>query len=72
MSSYHKRISIAAAVLGQVYNGIVPEDNQLIEFPKKRLLFPVAARGWDDVYYPQAICSIFSACLRLYIIHFFK
>lgn len=43
------------------------KTTKLTELPKKRMLFPAAACGWDDVYYPQAICSIFSAYLRLYI-----
>jgi len=38
---------------------------------KRRLLLLAAVSGWGDVYYPQAVHSIFSTYLRFQIIFFF-
>lgn len=44
---------------------------KLTKFPrKKRPLFPAAGCGWDDVYYPQVVYSIFSTYLGLQVSFF--
>lgn len=49
------------------YNGIVPEESQAHKIPQKEEAVPVAACGWDCVYHPQAVYSIFSTYLGLQI-----
>lgn len=63
--SSSKRTSIAAAVLEQVYNGIVPEDNQAHRIPKEEaaVLSSSVWLGWrilptSHMFYFQCILKI--------------